>query len=162
MNGEYDRSQAMYGLTDAQRVQAVTILQTLLGMEYTLQIKTQNYHWNVTGMSFGSLHLLFEQQYGSIAGFVDRIAEQIRKYGERTPGSMGEFAAWNGDAIKETAGYLTAPEMISDLASDHDTIANFINEFSALGGIDLATENLLGDVLDFHMKSVWVLRSHLM
>lgn len=156
-----DRIQPQYILHKDNLEYTKNILKVLLGIEYALYVKTQNYHWNVTGVSFASLHKLFEEQYKASAEFIDRIAEQIRKYGLVAPGSMSEFLILNNNVINETMGGLWGQaKMISDLMLSNEIIVQYINSLT-IDNFDLAIQNLLGDLLDFHMKNSWMLRAHL-
>ena len=85
-----------------QREQVISQLEKLLASSYTLYLKTHNYHWNVTGPMFTTLHGLFEEQYTDLALAVDEIAERIRTLGARAPGSYSEFAKLS--AVKEDTG----------------------------------------------------------
>jgi len=128
----------------------------LLGTEYVLLVKTQNYHWNITGMSFSGLHSLLGDQYKALQEFVDRIAEQIRKYDQPSPGSMKEFLELNKVIAENRGGQYNPQLMIEDLAMNNEYLTSLINRF------DLATQNMLGEIQDFHMKNTWMLRAHLM
>ena len=138
-------------------------LKNLLGIEYVLNAKIQNFHWNLTGPSFIGLHKLLDKHYKKLDKLIDRIAEQIRKYGSASPGSLQEFLNLNNDVdgIVENIGFLIPEKSaVSILVSDHDKIIRSINEINN-NPIDLATQNLLGEILDFHMTAAWMLRSHL-
>ena len=81
------------GIDEADRIAIAEGLSRLLADSYTLYLKTHNYHWNVVGPMFNTLHLMFEQQYTELAMAVDLIAERIRALGEPAPGSYREFAS---------------------------------------------------------------------
>ena len=139
----------------------VGALSTLLASSYTLYLKTHNYHWNVTGPMFTTLHTMFETQYTELALAVDEIAERIRALGAFAPGSYSAFAKLTG--VKEETGRPAAQEMIRNLVSDQDTIA-----VSARGVIeaanaarDEASADLATRRLQVHEKNAWMLRSHL-
>ena len=138
----------------------VDSLKLLLSMEYTLYVKTQNYHWNITGFSFSSLHKLLSKQYLTSSTFIDRIAEQIRKYGYPSPGSMYEFLSLQQNIVEAPGLILDQNVAINDLMMSNETIIRYINELNVYE-MDLATQNLLGEILDVHMKNSWMLRSHL-
>ena len=91
-------------------------LSKLLAESYTLYLKTHNYHWNVTGPMFHSLHLLFEQQYTELATAVDTIAERIRALGDKAPGSYAAFARLS--SVKDAEGEPDATEMLKTLTAD--------------------------------------------
>ena len=96
-------------------------LSTLLATSYTLYLKTHNYHWNVTGPMFTTLHTLFETQYTELALAVDEIAERIRSVGAFAPGSYTAFAKLS--LVKEETGRAEAKKMISNLVSDQAAVA---------------------------------------
>jgi starvation-inducible DNA-binding protein len=138
-------------------------LANLLSLEYVFFAKIQNFHWNLTGMSFVGLHKLLNKHYQKIGDFVDQIAEQIRKYGYASPGSLQEFLTINNqiNGIDESIGALiNERSAIEILLLNHDKLIQYINSLET-SKIDLATQNLLGNILDFHMKAAWMLRSHL-
>lgn len=151
------------GLSTARTEYAQNLFKVLLGMEYVLYVKTQNAHWNITGMSFAELHKMFQGQYESLAGFVDRIAEQIRGYGYAAPGSMQEFLALNkaGGGDDEVEGSLFDPRaIIIALMQHHETLIISLADIRP-DQLDLGAQNLIGDLIDFHTKSSWMLRAHL-
>ncbi|MFK7864799.1 MAG: Dps family protein [Pseudohongiellaceae bacterium] len=136
-------------------------LQSLLASTYTLYLKTHNYHWNVTGPMFTTLHTLFETQYTELALAVDEIAERIRALGAKAPGSYSEFAELS--RIEESTGEPKAEEMLRQLTEDQEKIATLSIEVvrvaSELG--DEATAGLATDRQTIHEKNAWMLRSHL-
>jgi starvation-inducible DNA-binding protein len=133
----------------------------LLADSYTLYLKTHNYHWNVTGPMFTTLHTLFETQYTELALAVDEIAERIRAVGARAPGSYAEFSKLT--KIIEAAGEPSATDMLSDLAADQDKIVEaargLFQAAEACG--DHASADLAVRRIDIHQKNAWMLRSHL-
>lgn len=148
------------GILESDREQIAKGLGRLLADSYTLLIKTHNYHWNVTGPLFNSLHLLFEAQYTELFAAVDLVAERIRALGYKAPGSYRQFEALA--AVKE-AGDKTpsAMDMVRELASDHERVAKTAREVFPLAekGGDEATIDLLNQRLNVHQKSVWMLRA---
>lgn len=134
-------------------------LSQLLADSYNLYLKTQNYHWNVTGPQFHSLHLLFEGQYQDLATAVDDIAERIRTLGFRAPGSFTEFSKLS--SIKEASGTPSAEDMVIDLAQDQGTVISTIREVweKAEEAGDEGTIDLLSGRLSVHEKAGWMLRS---
>ena len=139
----------------------VEALSKLLADTYTLYLKTHNYHWNVTGPMFNTLHMLFETQYTEYALAVDEIAERIRAIGARAPGSYTEFAELA--SVKEDRGSPPAMEMIRNLAADQEaTVASArkIVEVAEAAG-DQATADLGVRRIETHEKNAWMLRSHL-
>jgi starvation-inducible DNA-binding protein len=141
------------------RSKHATILATLLADTYLLQLKTQNFHWNVHGPQFHSLHVMFEQQYNELAAAVDDIAERIRTLGVVSPGSFAQFSKITN--IKEQENTPSAEQMVKELAADHELIAKIIQEnlqVAAESG-DEGTVALLSDRLAFHEKTHWMLDS---
>ena len=109
------------GIDEEQRKAIAHGLSVLLADTYTLYLKTHNYHWNVTGPMFQTLHTLFETQYTELAVAVDDIAERIRALGEFAPGSYKEYAKLTN--LKEADGIPSAEEMIKDLVKGQEAIA---------------------------------------
>jgi len=134
-------------------------LSRLLADSYTLYLKTHNYHWNVTGPQFPTLHALFESQYQELATAVDGIAERIRALGHPAPGSYKAFAALT--SIEEANGARGAEDMVRDLLADHETVARTARSVfpAAEAGEDEATADLLTQRLLVHEKAAWMLRS---
>jgi starvation-inducible DNA-binding protein len=139
----------------------VAALSELLAASYTLYLKSHNYHWNVTGPMFTTLHVLFEQQYTELAIAIDEIAERIRIKGAHAPGSFSEFAALS--PIKEETGKPNATTMIENLVADHGTIVEIAYRVieSAEARNDQASIDLATRRIDTHQKNAWMLRSHL-
>jgi len=136
-------------------------LSTLLATSYTLYLKTHNYHWNVTGPMFTTLHTLFETQYTELALAVDEIAERIRAVGAFAPGSYTAFAKLS--LVKEETGRVEAKKMISNLVSDQAAVATAARQVikAAESAGDQASADLATRRLDVHEKNAWMLRSHL-
>lgn len=139
----------------------VNDLSVLLASSYTLYLKTQNYHWNVTGPMFTTLHTLFETQYTELALANDEIAERIRALGAFAPGSLAEFSTMS--VVKEAKGRATAKEMIKTLVADQRAVAKaahrVIDAAEKVG--DQATADLGTRRVDIHEKNAWMLQSHL-
>lgn len=136
-------------------------LSALLADSYTLYLKTHNYHWNVTGPMFNTLHTLFEVEYTELALAVDEIAERIRTVGARAPGSYSEFVALA--SIKEDPTSPKALAMIENLVADQQTVvqsARRVIEAGEAAG-DQASADLGVRRIDVHEKNAWMLRSHL-
>jgi starvation-inducible DNA-binding protein len=149
------------GVAANDTAQIAKQLTHLLADEHILYVKTRNFHWNVTGPSFNSLHLMFEQQYTDGAMNIDLIAERIRSLGHHAVGSMKEFLAIS--QLKESDGKLKAMDMVDSLLKDHEAIARSLKPMAALAGDnkDVATEDMLIGMLEQHEKTAWMLRSHL-
>ena len=131
----------------------------LLADSYTLYLKTHNYHWNVTGPMFETLHLMFERQYNELALAVDLIAERIRALGFPAPGSYAEFGKLT--AIKEESGVPDAKSMIRDLLDGQETVVRTARSvFPAVEKAhDEPTADLLTQRMQVHEKAAWMLRS---
>ncbi|MFM7541273.1 MAG: Dps family protein [Planctomycetota bacterium] len=136
-------------------------LSVLLASSYTLYLKTQSFHWNVTGPMFTTLHTLFESQYTELATAVDEIAERIRALGAFAPGSYSDFAKLS--AVKEEVGRPQAIEMIRALSADQEAVASAARRVVAVANEtdDHASADLGTRRLDIHEKNAWMLRSHL-
>jgi starvation-inducible DNA-binding protein len=136
-------------------------LSELLSDSYVLYLKTQNFHWNVTGPMFTTLHQLFMAQYTELAAANDEIAERIRGLGAFAPGSFSEFS--RRSKVKEATGHPAAKEMIKTLAADQDTIVALSHKLfaSAEAAKDQATADLATRRQTVHEKNAWMLRSHL-
>ena len=139
----------------------VKSLGVLLADSYMLMLKTQNYHWNVTGPHFSSFHVMFEGQYNDLFAAIDVVAERMRALGEKAPGSLTAFSALA--KVKEETGHPTALEMISHLASDHEKLVQdaeaLLKAANEMG--DDASADLAVDRLQWHQKTLWMLQAHL-
>ena len=144
-----------------RRPTTVDALSTLLADSYTLYLKTHNYHWNVTGPMFTTLHTLFETQYTELALAVDQIAERIRALGAFSPGSYAAFGKLT--SIKEATGRADAKTMILALVADQAILVKAARAVieAAENAKDQATVDLATRRLDAHEKNAWMLRSHL-
>ena len=133
----------------------------LLADSYTIYLKTHNFHWNVTGPMFTTLHTLFETQYTELALAVDEIAERIRALGEYAPGSYSQFRELA--RVKEASGHSTAVEMIRVLSDDLETVAATARELFSIAeeSGDQASADLAVRRIEIAEKNVWMLRSHL-
>jgi starvation-inducible DNA-binding protein len=139
----------------------VEALSRLLADSYTLYLKTHNFHWNVRGPMFTTLHTLFETQYTELALAVDEIAERIRAIGAPAPGSYAAFSKLTG--IKESETAPPAVEMVRQLAADQDVLARSAR--AALEVSQAADDEVSADLaitrMQIHEKNAWMLRSHL-
>ncbi|MDP9140145.1 MAG: DNA starvation/stationary phase protection protein [Pseudomonadota bacterium] len=147
------------GMSKDARKTIADSLCRLLADEYTLYLKTHNFHWNVTGPMFNTLHLMFEQHYIEAATAVDLIAERIRALGFPAPGTYKQYAALS--SIKETDGVPEATEMIRDLVKGHEACVRTARK--AFPQIDKASDEPSADLLtqrmQVHEKTAWMLRS---
>ena len=133
----------------------------LLADSYTLYLKTHNYHWNVTGPLFSTLHTMFEEQYTELATAVDEIAERIRALGFPAPGSYRRFSELT--SIQEENGVPDAREMIRQLVIGQETVVRTARAiFPAVEAVnDEPTADLLTQRMQIHEKNAWMLRSML-
>jgi starvation-inducible DNA-binding protein len=143
------------------RQHVVDALARLLADTYTLYLKTHNYHWNVTGPMFNTLHTLFEAEYAEYALAVDEIAERIRAIGARAPGSYSEFAELA--SVKEDRASPEALQMIRNLVADQEAVVASARKLVDVAeeARDQATADLAVRRIEIHEKNAWMLRSHL-
>ena len=147
------------GISDHDRTAIAGGLSHLLADTYTLYLKTHNYHWNVVGPMFNTLHLMFETQYTELALAVDQIAERIRSLGEPAPGTYREFAALS--AITEDTDHPNAEEMIRRLVAGQEQVAKTARSIFPVveQAGDEPTADLLTQRMQVHEKTAWMLRS---
>lgn len=149
------------GISTVNREAIANELSRVLADSYVLYLKTHNYHWNVTGKLFHSLHEQFEEQYSELAEAVDVIAERIRALGFRAPGTFKEYRELT--SIEEDSDQPGAMEMVRRLALSNEQVLRTAREAlkPAQKGEDEATIDLLTQRLNTHSKTAWMLRSHL-
>jgi starvation-inducible DNA-binding protein len=147
------------GISKAGRKAIADGLARLLADEYTLYLKTHNFHWNVTGPMFNTLHLMFETQYNELALAVDLVAERIRALGFPAPGSYRQFAALS--TIDEETGVPEAREMIRQLVQGAEAVVRTARDVFPLAdeARDEPTADLLTQRMQVHEKNAWMLRS---
>lgn len=149
------------GIDRRQREEIAAGLSRLLADSYSLYLKTHNFHWNVTGPMFNTLHLMFEQQYTELAAAVDEIAERIRALGIKAPGSYAAFTALT--KIEDGTGEETAEEMIRQLVVGQEAVVRTAREVfrAAESANDEPSADLLTQRMQIHEKNAWMLRSML-
>ena len=147
------------GIDEADRKEIADGLAHLLADTYTLYLKTHNYHWNVTGPMFQTLHLMFEQQYNELALAVDLIAERIRALGSPAPGSYREFGELS--SIPEDTDSPDATEMIRRLVAGQESVVRTARRVFPVvdRAHDEPTADLLTQGMQVHEKTAWMLRS---
>lgn len=147
------------GIPESQREEIATGLSRLLADTYTLYLKTHNYHWNVTGPMFTTLHTMFEEQYQELALAVDEIAERIRALGIFAPGSYSRFQELT--RIDEETRVPSAQEMIQQLVLGQETVVRTAREIFPVieAAHDEPTADLLTNRMQTHEKTAWMLRS---
>lgn len=150
------------GLDKKARMQVTKALSQALANTYMLQLKTQFYHWNVTGPHFIALHELFAAQYDAIAKAVDELAERIRSLGGTAPGTFREFSALSG-VTEDKSAPTGWQAMVKNLLAAHESVAQHLRKAVEVAQHfkDEATADLLIGRLDYHEKTAWMLRSHL-
>lgn len=141
--------------------QTTKALSELLADSYVLYLKTHNFHWNVTGPMFTTLHTLFETEYTELALAVDEIAERIRALGAVAPGSFSQYSSLA--TIKEANGVPKATDMIKELVEDQAHVVAAAKKVvkAAEGAGDDATADLGIRRIQVHEKNSWMLGSHL-
>lgn len=147
------------GISKRDRAEISEGLGRLLADSYTLYLKTHNFHWNVTGPMFQTLHLMFETQYTELALAVDLIAERIRSLGFAAPGTYSAFSKLS--SIKETDGVPKAEEMIQLLIEGQEAVVCTARSLfpTVNAAADEATADLLTQRIQIHEKTAWMLRS---
>ena len=147
------------GIAVEDRKEIVASLSRLLADSYTLYLKTHNFHWNVTGPMFQTLHLMFETQYNELALAVDLIAERIRALGSPAPGSYREFARLS--TIREAEGGPAATDMIRQLVEGQEAVIRTARDAFEVAdrANDQPTADLLTQRMQIHEKTAWMLRS---
>lgn len=147
------------GIKEKDRKAIAEGLSRLLADTYTLYLKTHNFHWNVKGPMFQTLHLMFETQYNELALAVDLIAERIRALGFPAPGTYAEFSELS--SIKESRGPQSAQKMIKLLVEGQEAVIRTARSIFPIadGAADEPTADLLTQRMQIHEKTAWMLRS---
>ena len=147
------------GIKEKDRAKIAEGLSRLLADSYTLYLTTHNFHWNVTGPMFNTLHLMFETHYNESALAVDLVAERIRALGFPAPGTYKQYASLS--SIKETDGVPEAMEMVRLLVEAHEACAKTARSVFpvAEASSDEPTCDLLTQRMQLHEKTAWMLRS---
>ena len=147
------------GINKKDRAKIADGLSRLLADSYTLYLTTHNFHWNVTGPMFNTLHLMFEGQYNELALAVDQIAERIRALGFPAPGTYNEFQ--NLTSMSEPDGVPNAQEMIRQLVLGQEAVIKTARSIAPLAdkAADEPTLDLLTQRMQVHEKNAWMLRS---
>lgn len=147
------------GISESDRKAIAAGMSHFLADTYSLYLMTHNFHWNVKGPMFNTLHLMFETQYNELWLAVDMIAERIRALGYPAPGTYSELAALS--SIKEVKGQPKAEEMIKHLVKGHEAVIKTARKLMPV--VDKASDEPGADVLtqrmQIHEKTAWMLRS---
>jgi starvation-inducible DNA-binding protein len=147
------------GISASERARIAQGLSALLADSYTLYLMTHNFHWNVTGPHFNSLHLMFMNQYTEQWTALDLIAERIRALGHPAPGTYQQFVKLA--SIREVAGVPNANNMVRHLVAAQEATARTARELFKVvdAANDQPTADLLTQRLEVHEKTAWMLRS---
>lgn len=147
------------GIEDNDRKEIADGLSLLLADSFTLYMKTHNFHWNVTGPMFQTLHVLFQQQYTELWNALDLIAERIRSLGHYAPGSFQRFSELA--SIAEEHGVPSARDMMLQLVEGQEAVARTAREIFKIADAanDQPTADLLTQRMEIHEKNAWMLRS---
>ena len=147
------------GISDRDRAAIAQGLSGLLADSYTLYLMTHNFHWNVTGPQFNSLHLMFMGQYTEQWNALDVIAERIRALGHPAPGTYKEFVKLA--SIAEVDGVPRAMDMVRHLVAAQEATARTARKLFPLvdKANDQPTADLLTQRIEVHEKTAWMLRS---
>lgn len=142
-------------------MKTVDILKQALADTYALYLKTQNYHWNITGPNFKPLHLMLEEHYIELADAVDTIAERIRALGDKAPASFSKYAAMT--KIKEGDENASAEDMLADLLESHGQVVKVLKQVDVAADkhTDAGTMNMIDERIEAHQKTMWMLRATL-
>lgn len=153
------KKQIEIGISNKERKAITDGLSALLADSYMLYIKTHNFHWNVEGPMFNTLHTMFMDQYTELWNALDTLAERIRALGEYAPGSYKQFAALT--SIEESDKVPKAEKMIQELIKGHETVIQTARKLLPIcdDAHDDVTAGVLTDRLEIHEKTSWMLRS---
>jgi starvation-inducible DNA-binding protein len=149
------------GISTEDRAKIVESLSTVLADAYMLYLKTHNFHWNVTGPMFSTLHVMFEEQYTEQWNALDDIAERIRSLGHFAPATYKRYAELS--SISEEPDVLSAKEMIRQLVDGNETLIRTLRAGVKVADEldDYPTADMLTTRMEVHEKNAWMLRSFL-
>lgn len=147
------------GISKQDRLEVAEILKGLLADSYTLYLQTHNFHWNVTGVQFRELHLMFEEHYNELALAVDEIAERVRTLDVPAPGTYKAFAELS--SINEVEGVPSASEMVRILTQGHESVVKTCRKALKVvqDANDESSSALISDRMRVHEKTAWMLRA---
>lgn len=147
------------GINKEDRLAIAEGLKRLLADSYTLYLQTHNFHWNVTGIHFRELHLMFEEHYTELAIAVDDIAERIRTLDVAAPGTYKAFSQLS--SIAEVDGVPSSSEMVELLTKGHEQVIKTSRQVLQLAqnADDESTSALVSDRMRVHEKTAWMLRA---
>jgi starvation-inducible DNA-binding protein len=147
------------GIPEKDRARIAEGLSRVLADTFALYLKTHNFHWNVEGPMFNTLHQMFQEQYTELWNALDAVAERIRSLGHPAPGGFKAFGKLT--SIEDTDDVPEAMAMVRELVKGHEAVARTVREVfpAAEKGNDQATVDLLTQRLQVHEKTAWMLRS---
>lgn len=147
------------GINDKERAQITEALSRMLADSYILYLKTHNFHWNVTGPMFQTLHIMFMTQYTELWNALDLIAERIRSLGHPAPGSYKRYVELS--SISEEDGVPSAHDMIRQLVAGQEAVVRTARAAFKVADAadDQPTADLLTQRMEVHEKNAWMLRS---
>ncbi|PID62757.1 MAG: DNA starvation/stationary phase protection protein [Gammaproteobacteria bacterium] len=147
------------GISEENRIATAEALKKLLSDSYTLYLQTHNFHWNVTGVRFRDLHMMFEEQYTELATAIDEIAERIRSLGVFAPGTYQTFLQLA--AIKPVEHIPNAEEMVTILTENHEQVVQTCRQALKIAqdADDESSISLISDRMVIHEKTAWMLRA---
>jgi len=156
------KSEMKNAINNESKLKIAELLKPILADQFLLYTKARNYHWNITGNMFFTLHIKFEELYNELALDVDETAERIRTYGLNAPGTMGEFL--KSSALKEEAAgnYPDQFNMAEKISDDYDFLASRINEAGLKVQKEFGDEITAGKLYgtaERYQKHVWMLKS---
>ncbi len=153
---------AQIGLEPKKSESIAEVLSSVLADEFILYTKTRNAHWNVEGPDFHSIHLDFETLYNELEGYIDDVAERIRKIGHYAPATLGEYLGIT-HLTEKRVNKNDSLSFIKDLLSDHESIIIFLRENidKIEEEYDFGTSDFLTNLMEKHENTAWMLRSHL-
>ena len=151
------------GISEEHRAEISQVLSHILADEFILYTKTRNAHWNIEGPDFHTMHVLFESQYDQLAEIVDNVAERIRTLGHYAPATLKQFLQLT-HLTEETREKNDSGGFIKELLGDHEHIVvNIRTQINRLAEQlkDAGTSDYLTGLTEYHEKTAWMLRSHL-
>jgi len=151
------------GISEEHRAEISQVLSHILADEFVLYTKTRNAHWNIEGPDFHTMHVLFESQYDQLAEIVDNVAERIRALGHYAPATLKQFLQLT-HLTEETREKNDRMGFIKELLGDHERIViNIRTQINRLAEQlkDAGTSDYLTGLTEYHEKTAWMLRSHL-
>lgn len=150
------------GISDKNRNNVAEILNKILANQFALYVKTLNYHWNIEGSDFHSLHKFLEHQYEELLDIIDEVAERVRALGCKTMASFKEYSKLSKVEDELFGGGKNQAQMLQQLLIDHETVIKLIRKDAdeVLEKYDdIGTNNFLIEKLEDHEKMAWMLRA---